>query len=59
MKPNDRDTLIHWLFATRALRAAPADEPFWYTSGTLGPLLHQHAFSLRERRGRQRSAAPD
>lgn len=37
MKPNDRDTLIHWLFATRALRAAPADEPFWYTSGTLGP----------------------
>ena len=37
MKPIDREQLIHWLFATRALRAAPAAEPFWYTSGTLGP----------------------
>lgn len=31
------ETLINWLFATGALRAAPSDQPFWYTSGTLGP----------------------
>ena len=34
---NTQDTLIQWLFATEALRVAPSDQPFWYTSGTLGP----------------------
>ena len=33
----NQETLINWLFATGALRAAPSDQPFWYTSGTLGP----------------------
>lgn len=29
--------LIQWLFETRAFRAAPEHQPFWYTSGTIGP----------------------
>lgn len=37
MKRSDQDKLVRWLFETRALRVAPADQPFWYTSGTLGP----------------------
>lgn len=32
-----KEKLIEWLFATRALRVAAADQPFWYTSGTFGP----------------------
>ena len=32
-----QETLVQWLFSTRALRVAPADQPFWYASGTLGP----------------------
>ena len=31
------EILIPWLFATGALRAAPPDQPFWYTSGAFGP----------------------
>ena len=34
---NDQKQLVQWLFTTKALRVAPADQPFWYTSGTLGP----------------------
>ncbi|MBI2950683.1 orotate phosphoribosyltransferase, partial [bacterium] len=29
--------LLQCLLQTGALRIAPADRPFWYTSGTLGP----------------------
>ena len=29
--------LIDGLFQTKALRIAPEDKPFWYTSGKLGP----------------------
>jgi len=29
--------LIEWLFETNALRVSSADNPFWYTSGTIGP----------------------
>lgn len=29
--------LIQWLFDTKALRVSSADNPFWYTSGTIGP----------------------
>ncbi|MDI9499032.1 MAG: orotate phosphoribosyltransferase [Bacillota bacterium] len=29
--------IVEALFATAALRVAPADEPFWYTSGLFGP----------------------
>lgn len=32
-----QETIINWLFATQAIRVSPADQPFWYTSGTLGP----------------------
>jgi orotate phosphoribosyltransferase len=30
-------TIIEALFATQAIRVSPADQPFWYTSGTFGP----------------------
>jgi len=30
------NNLLEWLFETNALRIAPADKPFWYTSGKLG-----------------------
>jgi len=29
--------LMNWLFATEAVRVSPANRPFWYTSGTIGP----------------------
>ena len=29
--------IIQWLIETKALEIAPADQPFWYTSGTFGP----------------------
>lgn len=28
---------IAWLFDTQALKIAPAEQPFWYTSGLIGP----------------------
>ncbi|OIP95135.1 hypothetical protein AUK40_06340 [Candidatus Wirthbacteria bacterium CG2_30_54_11] len=28
---------ISWLFETAALKIAPSDSPFWYTSGLIGP----------------------
>lgn len=28
---------ISWLFETKALAVSPADKPFWYTSGLIGP----------------------
>jgi hypothetical protein len=33
--PNEK--LINWLFETNAFRVCPENEPFWYTSGTIGP----------------------
>ncbi len=32
-----QDEFVQSLFMTRAIRVAPADQPFWYTSGALGP----------------------
>lgn len=32
-----QEKITQWLFATQAIRVSPADQPFWYTSGTLGP----------------------
>lgn len=29
--------LVSWLFETKAVRVCPQDQPFWYTSGTIGP----------------------
>ncbi|HOQ06813.1 MAG TPA: orotate phosphoribosyltransferase [Clostridiales bacterium] len=31
------EKLINWLFETNAFRVCPENEPFWYTSGTIGP----------------------
>lgn len=31
------EQLVKALFETRALRVCPADDPFWYTSGKIGP----------------------
>ncbi len=33
----DQEKIINWLFATKALQVARADQPFWYTSGLFGP----------------------
>lgn len=33
----DQEFLLQGLFETKALRMAPFDRPFWYTSGTFGP----------------------
>lgn len=45
------DILFNQLFATRALEIAPSDQPFWYTSGLLGPFyINTHyLFGGRER----------
>jgi hypothetical protein len=32
-----QETIVNWLFETRAIRVCQPDQPFWYTSGTLGP----------------------
>ncbi len=29
--------IVGWLFQTGAIRVSPADHPFWYTSGLIGP----------------------
>jgi len=31
------EKLLKWLFETNAIRVSPPEEPFWYTSGTIGP----------------------
>jgi orotate phosphoribosyltransferase len=32
-----RDKLLQGLFETKAIRVSPANSPFWYTSGKIGP----------------------
>lgn len=34
---NQKHKIIEWLFQTDAVKISPEDQPFWYTSGTLGP----------------------
>lgn len=34
---NSTEKLIQGLFHTKAIRVCPADRPFWYTSGKIGP----------------------
>ena len=29
--------IVSWLFETDAVRVCPEGQPFWYTSGKLGP----------------------
>lgn len=31
------NAITNWLFQTNAVQVCPEDQPFWYTSGTLGP----------------------
>jgi hypothetical protein len=33
----EKDKIISWLFSTKAFQVCQPDQPFWYTSGTLGP----------------------
>ena len=40
------DKIIDALFETEAIRMAPADHPFWYTSGMLGPFFINTHFLL-------------
>ena len=40
------DKIIDALFETEAIRMAPADHPFWYTSGMLGPFYCNTHFLL-------------
>ena len=40
------NTIIEALFATNAIRVAPEDQPFWYTSGRLGPFFINTHFLL-------------
>ena len=35
--PNTENPIISWLFETDAVRVCPEGQPFWYTSGKLGP----------------------
>lgn len=37
MSNNNTSVIVKWLFETNALRVAEPDQPFWYTSGRLGP----------------------
>ena len=41
------DKIIDALFETEAIRMAPADNPFWYTSGMLGPFYCNTHFLLK------------
>ena len=40
------NTIIEALFATKAVRVAPENQPFWYTSGRLGPFFINTHFLL-------------
>ena len=40
------DQIIEALFATKAVRVAPENQPFWYTSGRLGPFFINTHFLL-------------
>lgn len=40
------DKIIEALFATKAVRVAPENQPFWYTSGKLGPFFVNTHFLL-------------
>ena len=36
-KSDQQTVIVQALFDTQAIRVSPASQPFWYTSGTLGP----------------------
>lgn len=42
-----QDKIIDALFETQAIKMAPADHPFWYTSGMLGPFYCNTHFLLK------------
>ena len=41
------DKIVQALFDTKAIRVAPAETPFWYTSGKLGPFFINTHFLAR------------
>ena len=41
------DKIIEALFETKAVRVAPENQPFWYTSGRLGPFFINTHFLLK------------
>ncbi len=43
-----QDKIIDALFETQAIKMAPADHPFWYTSGMLGPFYCNTHFLLKD-----------
>ena len=43
-----QDKIIDALFETEAIKMAPADQPFWYTSGMLGPFYCNTHFLLKD-----------
>lgn len=45
---NNSETINNMLFKTNAVRVAPADKPFWYTSGKLGPFYINTHFLSRD-----------
>lgn len=46
---NNSEIINNMLFETKAVRVAPADTPFWYTSGKLGPFyINTHFLSKDE-----------
>lgn len=45
---------INWLFETKALQVSPADSPFWYTSGLIGPYyINTHYLCGGEQRAKE------
>lgn len=45
---NNSELINNMLFETNAVRVAPADTPFWYTSGKLGPFYINTHFLSRD-----------
>jgi orotate phosphoribosyltransferase len=53
-KSEQQAVIIEALFDTQAIRVSPASQPFWYTSGTLGPYyINTHFVYGSEREANQ------
>ena len=48
--------IVSWLFETDAVRVCPEGQPFWYTSGKLGPFYINTQFLYGSEAGGQRAA---
>jgi len=47
---------VSWLFETNALKIAPAEKPFWYTSGLIGPYYINTSSSAAEPTNQRKSS---